>query len=71
LNQLLQREHERGRTILLITHDLTRGISLCDTVAILNRGKIASLIQRDGLTAAEFLPLYHRIVHGERVGEAG
>ena len=45
LDDLLREEHENGRSILMITHDLTHGLNLCDRVAILNRGKIVHDIE--------------------------
>ena len=69
LNNLLLREHEIGRTILLITHDLTRGIELSDRVAILNKGKIVHTVTRDAVSATEFVDQYRQIVHGKRVQE--
>ncbi|MFZ0548848.1 MAG: hypothetical protein WAM60_25585 [Candidatus Promineifilaceae bacterium] len=42
----------------MITHDLARGLNLCHRIAILNRGKIAVQIDREGTTPGEFLELY-------------
>jgi heme exporter protein A len=58
LDDLLKREVGNGRTILMITHDLTHGLNLCDRTAILNRGKIAAEIEKGQLTPTEFLELY-------------
>lgn len=41
LDEWLTREKDRGRTILLITHDIYRGLPLCDRVLRLERGKIS------------------------------
>lgn len=41
LDAWLTREKDRGRTILLITHDIYRGLPLCDRVLRLERGKIS------------------------------
>lgn len=40
LDEWLTREKDRGRTILLITHDIYRGLPLCHRVLHLERGKI-------------------------------
>ncbi len=58
LDDLLRREVENGRTILMITHDLAHGLNLCDRVAILNRGKIVAAIDSSHTSPAEFLDLY-------------
>jgi heme exporter protein A len=41
LDQVLKEVALRGRTILMTTHDLQRGLALADRVAILSRGTIA------------------------------
>jgi heme exporter protein A len=58
LDNLLRREAERGRTILMITHDLDRGLNLCERIAILSRGKIVELLERDAVSPADFLAIY-------------
>lgn len=58
LDDLLRQEHSHGRTILMITHDLTHGLNLCDRTAILNRGKIVHQVNSRDVTASEFLALY-------------
>ena len=58
LDDLLSRESEKGRTIFMITHDLARGLDLCQRIAILNRGKIAQVVERKAVNPAEFLALY-------------
>ena len=58
LDDLLRQEQENGRSILMITHDLSHGLNLCDRVAILNRGKIVHDIDSRSTSPAEFLDLY-------------
>jgi heme exporter protein A len=58
LDNLLRRESENGRTILMITHDLTHGLNICDRVAILNRGKIVAEVDSAQTNPAAFLELY-------------
>jgi len=58
LDSLLQRESEHGRTILLITHDLSHGLEQSDRIAVLNRGRIVSIQESSRTTEAEFLELY-------------
>jgi len=58
LDELLRRESENGRTILMITHDLIHGLDLCHRLAILNRGKIETEIKSGTMSSNEFLDLY-------------
>ncbi len=58
LDRLLQQESENGRTILMITHDLTHGLEQCDRVSILDRGRIVTEVDSSMVTPAEFLELY-------------
>lgn len=67
LDSLLLEEVQKGRTILMITHDLARGLNLCHRVAILNRGKIAKQIKREETTPGEFLELYGDVTRHRRV----
>ena len=66
LDSLLLGEGEKGRTILMITHDLARGLNLCHRIAILNRGKIAVQIKQEETTPGEFLELYGEVTRRRR-----
>lgn len=66
LDNLLRRERERGRTILMITHDLVHGLNLCDRIAILSRGKIAATVERDSMGPADFLDYYATVTRKQR-----
>ena len=66
LDELLVREKETGRTIIMITHNLARGYRLSHRLAILSRGKIAAEIDPEQTTLAAFLDLY-----GELTGQGG
>ncbi len=63
LDQLLQRERDEGRTILMITHDLLRGYRLCDRLAILARGKITQAIIATALSDSDLLTLYSNTIN--------
>jgi len=65
LDTLLAQESEKGRTIFLITHDLARGLNLCRRIAILERGKIATVVERETTNPAEFLELYAEVTRGK------
>jgi heme exporter protein A len=58
LDDLLQQEHKNGRSILMITHDLTHGLNLCDRIAILSRGKIVHDADSRAISPGDFLDLY-------------
>jgi heme exporter protein A len=68
LDQLLQREHDEGRTILMITHDLLRGFRLCDRALILVKGKISREVARSELDGEQFLNLYRDLLQGKMAG---
>lgn len=65
LDDLLRREQARGRTILMITHDLIHGLNRCDRIAILSRGKVVADVARDSIPAAEFLDYYTTITRNK------
>ena len=62
LNQLLEDQRTLGRTILMITHDFVHGLTLCDEIAILNRGVIAKKIEKNALSTGTFIDLYREII---------
>lgn len=60
LDDLLLRERANGRTILLITHDLSHGLALSHRVAILHAGQVVYEAQSDAVSPAEFLTIYNQ-----------
>lgn len=58
LDNLLLAEHEKGRTILMITHDLVHGLNICDRALVLARGKIVTEIDSREIAPGDFLELY-------------
>jgi heme exporter protein A len=66
LTQLLTDQHQSGKTIFMITHDLARGLDLCDRVLILNRGKIEQEIDRKQTTLPELMVQYQEVVRGKK-----
>lgn len=58
LDGLLREESARGRTILMITHDLGHGLGLADRLAILHRGRIAREVSRDEISPAAIYDIY-------------
>ncbi|MEW5986068.1 MAG: heme ABC exporter ATP-binding protein CcmA [Chloroflexota bacterium] len=58
LDELLSQQAAAGRTILMITHDLARGLNVCERIAVLNRGKIVAEVERERISAAGLLEWY-------------
>ena len=58
LRRRLETLRERGRTVVLVTHDLGAGLQLADRVAILQRGRLVLDRPAEGLDAPEFERLY-------------
>ncbi|MDX1414549.1 MAG: heme ABC exporter ATP-binding protein CcmA [Candidatus Promineifilaceae bacterium] len=58
LDDLLRKESENGRTILLITHDIGHGLEMCHRIAILNRGRIVTIQESAQTSEGAFLKLY-------------
>ncbi len=63
LDDVLRSVTAAGRTVMMITHDLARGLALSDRVAILRRGKIACEADSSTLTPAAFADQYYGLVH--------
>ena len=61
LDELLREETARGRTILMITHDLGHGLGLADRLAILYRGQIAREVARADISPAAVYDLYAEV----------
>lgn len=58
LDDVLREVATRGRTVLMTTHNIARGLAQADRVAILSKGRIAYEASQDGLDAASFAELY-------------
>ncbi|CUS03447.2 Heme exporter protein CcmA [Candidatus Promineifilum breve] len=61
LDDLLREETARGRTILMITHDLGHGLGLADRLAILHGGRIAHEVSRAAISPAAVYDLYAEV----------
>ncbi len=64
LRQVLQSIATEGRTVLMTTHNLERGLEMCDRVAILVKGRIVYQARRDEVDASRFRETYYRHVEG-------
>ena len=64
LQEILIRFHGRGRTIVLTTHDIARGLEVCDRAAILAGGRLVWHSGRFVPGAQEMARIYEREVSG-------
>lgn len=58
LTNMLQRLRADGRSLLLVTHNLQRGLELADRWVILNRGTIVGEGDAAGLDRQDFERIY-------------
>jgi ABC-2 type transport system ATP-binding protein len=66
LSELLREAHGRGVTLLMTTHDVARGIEICQRAVILNRGR---RVWDGGISPATrqgFEHAYRAAIHGAR-----
>lgn len=62
LEEILLSLSRQGRTIILATHNLERGLALCDEVAILARGRVAYRAPREEIDGEDFRTVYRHFV---------
>jgi heme exporter protein A len=67
LHELLVTVGTKGRTVLMTTHNLERGLSMGNRVAILAGGQIAYEADKSTLDVGGFQEIYDRSVHGNMV----
>ena len=63
LDGVLRSVAARGRTVLMTTHDLARGLALAERVVILSRGTISFSARCRELDPAEFIRTYASVVN--------
>jgi heme exporter protein A len=61
LSEILAEVAAAGRTVLLTTHNLERGLNGPDRLLILNRGKVAYRAKRSEVDPASFGELYQSV----------
>jgi ABC-type multidrug transport system ATPase subunit len=61
LDGVLREVVSQGRTVIMTTHDLLRGVQMADRVAILSRGVIAYDERAAGIDAMGFAATYAEI----------
>ncbi|RMD94294.1 MAG: heme ABC exporter ATP-binding protein CcmA [Calditrichaeota bacterium] len=62
LTEWLKELKSKDRTILMVTHDLDRGIDLADRVAIIHQGKLVFEEERSNIEAKTFREKYYHFV---------
>ena len=62
LDGILRELMDQGRTLILTTHNLARGLALCDEVAILARGRLVYRASREDISVGSFGDLYRQYV---------
>jgi len=58
LRDVLNATTQTGRTVLMTTHNLERGLSQCNRVVIVNKGRVVLNKGRDALSAEEWREAY-------------
>jgi heme exporter protein A len=64
LDELLRSVATAGRTVVMTTHDIARGLANCDQVAILSQGRIAFSGRSERVQPGDFVELYDQVVRG-------
>ena len=64
LDELLTNVTDKGRTVVMTSHDLTRAGELASRVDILSGGKIARSVKRGELDPGELNSLYYQVTRG-------
>jgi heme exporter protein A len=61
LSEILADVAAAGRTVLMTTHNLERGLVGCDRVVILNRGRVVHDAPRAAIDPASFAEIYNSV----------
>jgi heme exporter protein A len=56
--------HDGRRTVVMTTHDLDRGLALCDRALLIARGRLVYVARRDEIAASNFRETYSRVTRG-------
>ncbi len=66
LDEIFRAAKRDGRAVLFSTHDLERGLAVCDRALILRDGRIVRDLPRgEWQTLAGFMPLYARVLNSK------
>jgi heme exporter protein A len=64
LDELLRSVATTGRTVMMTTHDIARGLANSDQVAILSHGRIAFCEPSERFEPGDFVRVYDQVVRG-------
>lgn len=64
LSEILMGLRDEGRTVVMITHNLGEGLSLCNRAVIMSRGQKVFDARQSEIDAAQFEALYFGMVEG-------
>ncbi|MBI3782892.1 MAG: heme ABC exporter ATP-binding protein CcmA [Deltaproteobacteria bacterium] len=70
LSSILVNEHKRGTTLLMVTHDLARGLEICRRAVVLVAGELRDDVEVTGGARVSFETRYREIVHSQPNGES-
>ena len=66
LKFLLVKVKGEGRTVVMTTHNISRGLEISDTVAVLNRGRLLTKNRIEEIVASQFEEVYFKLIDQER-----
>ena len=69
LTDVLRRLKDQARTVLLITHNLSEGLELCDRVLIQHRGSIVFDASSQDVDRERIESIYFQVIEGKTVGK--
>jgi len=64
LVETLRTLHDGKRSVVMTTHDLDRGLALCDRALLIARGRLVYVARRDEIEASNFRETYSRVTRG-------
>jgi heme exporter protein A len=61
LADTLRRLNDGQRAVVMTTHDLDRGLALCDRALLIARGRLVHTAHREEITASKFRETYNKV----------
>ena len=65
LNQMLENFHNEGKTAIITTHNIERGMEIADKVVVLNKGSIVFEKDKKQMEISEFKNMYVEILNNQ------